>query len=267
MTGRLALIKGAGDLATGVAVRLHRAGFRVIMTEREHPTVVRRTVSFAESVPEGHATVEGIEAVLAKGLAEIPRLLDSGRVAVVVDPRARIREGLKPELLVDAIMAKRNLGTRISDAPAVIALGPGFCAGRDVHAVVETMRGHALGRVILDGEALPNTGIPGEIGGYGVERLLRAPTAGLFVAERAIGDSVQVGDTIGAVGDSPVRARLAGVLRGLLRSGIEVTPGFKLGDIDPRADRAHCFTVSDKAFAIAGGVLEAACSLLSTRSD
>ena len=173
-----------------------------------------------------------------------------------------VRLRIRPALLVDAIVAKRNLGTRIDDAWAVVALGPGFVAGRDVHAVVETMRGHTLGRVIYEGQALPNTGIPGDVGGLTEERVLRAPGAGVFRGAREIGDRVSRGEVVGHVADLPVTARLDGLLRGLLRSGLEVTAGCKVGDVDPQVERDHCFTVSDKALAIAGGVLEAACALL-----
>jgi xanthine dehydrogenase accessory factor len=258
----LALVKGAGDLASGVAVRLYRSGFDVVMTEIARPTAVRRTVAFAEAVYEGHTEVEGIEAVKADNVEEVRRLLVDGRIPVVVDPETSIRPEIVPALLVDAILAKRNLGTSITDAPAVIALGPGFTAGFDAHAVVETKRGHTLGRVINRGAALPDTGVPGEVGGFGEERVLRAPVAGVFEGEREIGAMVAVGEIVGKVGDVPVRARLDGVLRGLVHSGLEVTGGSKLGDIDPRATRENCFLVSDKALAIAGGVLEAACGLL-----
>lgn len=258
----LALVKGAGDLASGVALRLHRVGFQVVMTEIDRPTPVRRTVAFAEAVYDGSATVEGVEAVLAEDQAEVEDVLASRRLPVLVDPETSCREWLQPDLLVDAIIAKRNLGTAKDQAPAVVALGPGFVAGRDCHAVVETMRGHTLGHVIWEGEALPNTGVPGEIGGKGAERVLRAPVAGVFRATAQIGDQVARGEVVGYVGDLPLASTLDGVLRGLLRSGLEVTPGFKMGDVDPRAEVAHCFTVSDKALAIAGGVLEAACMLL-----
>ena len=258
----LALVKGAGDLASGVAVRLYRSGFDVVMTEIARPTAVRRTVAFAEAVYEGHTEVEGIEAVKADNVEEVRRLLVDGRIPVVVDPETSIRPEIVPALLVDAILAKRNLGTSITDAPAVIALGPGFTAGFDAHAVVETKRGHTLGRVINRGAALPDTGVPGEVGGFGEERVLRAPVVGVFEGEREIGAMVAVGEIVGKVGDVSVRARLDGVLRGLVHSGLEVTGGSKLGDIDPRATRENCFLVSDKALAIAGGVLEAACGLL-----
>jgi xanthine dehydrogenase accessory factor len=258
----IALVKGAGDLATGVALRLSRSGFAVVMTEIARPTVVRRTVAFAEAVYEGRTAVEGIEGIKVEDLDQIGGMLRQGAIPVVVDPEAAALREVRPSLLVDAIVAKRNLGTRISDALAVVALGPGFLAGRDAHAVIETMRGHTLGRVIMQGEALPNTGIPGEVGGHAEERLLRAPAAGVFGSALTIGDHVAAGQIVGRVGDVPVRSRLDGVLRGLLHPGLAVTPGFKLGDVDPRASREHCFTVSDKALAVAGGVLEAVCALL-----
>ncbi|MCL5942498.1 MAG: selenium-dependent molybdenum cofactor biosynthesis protein YqeB [Actinobacteria bacterium] len=258
----LALIRGAGDLASGVALRLHRAGFGVVMTEIPQPAVVRRTVAFAEAVYEGRTEVEGLEGILVQGAREALAAIEAGRIPVVVDPTAEIRHELPLNLLVDAILAKRNLGTTRDHAPAVVALGPGFVAGRDVHAVVETMRGHTLGRVIYQGEALPNTGVPGEVGGKGAERVLRAPAAGRFAARRRIGDRGAEGEVVGTVAGQPVVSAIDGILRGLVREGLEVTEGFKVGDVDPRACREHCFTVSDKALAVAGGVLEAACFLL-----
>lgn len=258
----LALIKGAGDLATGVALRLYRSGFSVVMTELAHPTVVRRTVAFAEAVAAGHARVEGVDGVLADDVAGVRCLLARPAIAVIVDPEATVRRELQPALLVDAIVAKRNLHTRISDAPAVVALGPGFVAGRDVHAVIETQRGHTLGRVITSGEALPNTGVPGEVGGHGAKRVLRAPVDGVVRGVREIGDRVRVDEIVVYVGDVPVHSQLDGVLRGLIRPGLQVSAGLKLGDVDPRGSREHCSLVSDKAMAIAGGALEAACALL-----
>jgi xanthine dehydrogenase accessory factor len=258
----VALVRGAGDLATGVAVRLLQAGFSVVMTEIAEPTAVRRTVAFAEAVYRGRLEVEGIEGARAADLNDVYRLSRAGKIPVIIDPVAAIKEDLAPEVLVDAIMAKRNLHTSIGDAPAVIALGPGFSAGVDAHAVVETKRGHTLGRVITQGGADPDTGIPGEVDGHGEDRLVRSPRAGVFEGVREIGDTVTVGEIVGRVGDTPVHSRLDGVLRGLLRSGLEVTEGFKLGDVDPRTSRENCFLVSDKALAVAGGVLEAACSLL-----
>lgn len=257
-----ALIKGAGDLATGVALRLFRSGFAVAMTEIARPTVVRRAVAFAEAVYEGRATVEGATAVLVEDLGQIAPVMDAGTIPLVVDPDGAVMPVFRPALLVDAIVAKRNLGTSITDAPAVVALGPGFHAGRDAHAVIETNRGHLLGRVILHGEATPNTGVPGVVGGRSEERVLRAPAPGVFHGALRIGDRVAAGQVVGRVGDAPVQSRLDGVLRGLLHDGLDVDVGAKLGDVDPRAERELCFTVSDKALAIAGGVLEAACALL-----
>lgn len=258
----LAVVKGAGDLATGVAYRLHRVGFHVLMTEVAQPTVIRRTVAFAEAVYEGRSQVDGVEALLVDGPSAIRTAFERDAVAVLVDPEALVALAMHPLLLVDAIIAKKNLGTAMNDAPAVVALGPGFRAGFDVHAVVETMRGHDLGRVIWEGEALPNTGVPGEIGGYGAERVLRAPMAGTFTGLRQIGDRVEPGDLVAEVDGEPVRSSIAGVLRGVLRSGLPVTPGFKVADVDPRAKPEHCVSISDKALAIAGGVLEAAGVLL-----
>jgi xanthine dehydrogenase accessory factor len=259
----LALIKGAGDLASGVALCLTRAGYSVVMTETARPTVVRRTVAFAEAVYEGRVRVEGVEGALATDGESVAGLVARGILPVIVDPEAHIRHQLDPDLLVDAIMAKRNLGTRITDAPAVVALGPGFIAGRDAHAVIETMRGGTLGQVITRGEALPSTGIPAERNGFGKERLLRSPCEGVFVPLSQIGDQVQKGQVVGLVDKSPVVSQLDGIIRGILREGLRVTTGFKLGDVDPGATRRDCYLVSDKALAIGSGVLRAACSLLS----
>lgn len=261
----LALVKGAGDLATGVALRLTQAGYAVVMTETERPTVVRLGVALAEAIYAGRTSVQGLEAVRAGDPGLVPQLVAQGVVPVLVDPEARICESLGPDLLVDAIMAKRNLGTRIGDAPAVVALGPGFYAGRDVHAVVETMRGPGLGRVITRGAALPDTGIPAERGGFGRERVLRAPCAGTFVPLRGVGDRVETGEVVGFVDGRPVVSQLEGLVRGMLHECLEVTEGLKLGDIDPEATLADCYAVSDKALAIGDGVVRAA-GLLGLRS-
>ena len=264
ITESLVLVKGGGDLATGVAHRLHRAGFPVIITEIENPTMVRRTVSFAECLYSGNDwIVEGVTSARAAGdtPAEKARnaraILETGSIPVMVDPQAEVIGQLRPAVVVDAILAKRNLGTRLEDAEVVVGLGPGFTVGVDCHAVVETSRGHDLGRVILEGGAKPNTGVPGPIGGYTTERLLRAPKAGVFTAIARIGDVVRAGETVARVDDSEVRSAIDGVLRGLLRDGIEVSDGFKVGDVDPRAEPAHCHTISDKSRAIGGGALEA----------
>ena len=251
------LIKGAGELASGVAHRLSRSHFKVCMTEIAHPQAVRREVSFCEAVYDGEKEVEGVVARLISSPEEVSQVWSEGKIPLIVDPEARIRDALKPDVLVDAIIAKKNLGTRITDAPLVIGLGPGFQVGRDVHFVIETNRGHNLGRVLLKGEAEPNTGIPGEIGGVSAERVLRSPKVGRYSATKKIGDYVQAGDIVACVDDAPVKARIGGVIRGLLRDGIEVHKGMKAGDIDPRGTKEHCYTISDKSRAIAGGVMEA----------
>ena len=260
------VIKGAGDLATGVAYRLFQSGFTVVMTEIERPTVVRRTVSFAEAVFEGATTVEGVSARRVATPEEGLGVARMHEIAVLVDPVAHVVQRLHPAIVVDAIIAKRNTGTRITDAPIVIGLGPGFRAGRDVHAVIETNRGHRLGRVILDGEAEPDTGVPASVDGRGAERVLRAPADGTFIAACSIGDAVAQDEVLGYVGDSPVLSPFPGCLRGIIRTGVTVHRGMKIGDVDPRATRQHCFTISDKALAIAGGVLEASFHLLERRA-
>ncbi|MDO4548898.1 MAG: selenium-dependent molybdenum cofactor biosynthesis protein YqeB [Clostridia bacterium] len=253
----LVAIKGAGDLASGVAVRLKLSGFEILMTEIEHPTAIRRTVCFSRAVNDGAAVVEGLKAKSADSPGHALELIREGYIAVLVDPRAKSFAAIKPDAVVDAILAKRNTGTSITDAPMVIALGPGFTAGRDCHAVVETMRGHDLGRVILSGSAAANTGIPGNIGGYSIERLLRAPCDGIWQTDLDIGVHVDAGQTVATVGGMEVKSEISGVIRGLLPSGTPVTGGMKSGDVDPRGVADYCLSVSDKARAIAGGVLEA----------
>ena len=254
---KLILIRGAGDLASGIALRLWRAGFRVVMTEIAAPTTIRRTVAFSQAVISGQCTVEDVTAQRAADVREARELLERGALPVLVDPEARCRESLRPDALVDAILAKRNLGTSMTDASVVIGVGPGFTAGLDCHAAVETMRGHTLGRVLYTGSPLPNTNIPGLIGGFAGERVLRAPADGIFREALRIGDRVRAGDVAGWVGDAPMLCTLDGVLRGLLASGIRVYKGMKAGDVDPRNDPSYCRTASDKALAIGGGVLEA----------
>lgn len=250
------LIKGAGDLASGIALRLHRSGYPVVMTETAVPTTVRRTVAFSPAIYLGTCRVEDVEGVFCRTLAEAEAAVAAGKIAVMVDETARIRDTWKPEVLVDAILAKRNLGTSISDAPTVIGVGPGFTAGVDCHCVVETKRGHYLGRCIWDGSAIANTGVPGMIGGYAMERLIKATGEGIFRGSVAIGDVVKAGDLVGYAGETPVYALIDGVVRGLLQDGVPVTVGMKAGDIDPRCEVSHCYTVSDKASSIGGGVLE-----------
>lgn len=252
----LVLIRGAGDIASGIALRLYRAGLSVVMTDLERPTAIRRTVCFSQAILLGQVTVEDVTA-RAASLPQVEAILAAGEIPVLADPQCRCREALRPDVLVDAILAKKNLGTRITDAPAVIAVGPGFTAGVDCHAVVETMRGHTLGRVIWDGPALPNTNIPGLIGGFAGERVLRAPCNGVFRQVLDIGAQVQAGDIAGYVEDQPVTCTISGVLRGILPSGVTVFRGMKSGDVDPRCQPDFCRLASDKALAVGGGVLEA----------
>ena len=252
----LVVIRGAGDIATGIALRLYRAGLQLVMCEVGTPTSIRRTVCFSEAIRLGETEVEGITARRAD-LEEVPELLEAGIVPVLVDPDAACVEALTPDAVVDAILAKRNLGTTLDMAPIVVAAGPGFTAREDCHAVVETMRGHYLGRVIYEGPALPNTAVPGLIGGYAGERVLWAPADGPFEGVRAIGDTVEAGDTVGYVRGQPMVCTISGTLRGLIADGVEVTKGLKCGDVDPRCQPDHCTCASDKALAVGGGVLEA----------
>ena len=252
----LILVKGAGDLATGTAVRLYRAGFQVVMTDIAQPTAVRRTVAFSQCIYDGQTTVEGITARKAENREQVRDILAAGEIPVLVDPQAAILAQLPFMVVVDAILAKKNLGTTISDAPIVLALGPGFTAGTDCHGVIETKRGHDLGRLILEGSAIPNTGVPGDVGGYTKERIIRTPADGPFEPVAQIGQQVNLGDVVAKVNGIPVTAQLTGIVRGMLPAGIPVTTGMKAGDIDPRCEVRHCFTVSDKARAIGGGVLE-----------
>ncbi len=259
----LVLIKGAGDIASGVALRLYRCGFDVAMTDTQHPTAIRRTVCFSEAIRLGKTSVEGITAERAENADDAMRILKNGNIPVLADENCNCRAELKPQVVVDAIIAKKNINTSIDDAPIVIALGPGFSAGTDCHAVIETMRGHDLGRVIMHGCAKPNTGVPGIIGGAGSERVLRAPCDGIFEPLRNIGDIVEKDDVIAHINGMEMKTSIAGVLRGLLPQGTHVHKGMKSGDVDPRPVKEHCYTASDKAMAIAGGVLEAILALSS----
>ncbi|MCP4352168.1 MAG: EF2563 family selenium-dependent molybdenum hydroxylase system protein [Desulfobacterales bacterium] len=251
-------IKGAGEMSSAVACRLFMANMRnIVMMEIPHPRAVRRGVSFCEALYEGNKTVEGIEAVKADTVEEIRMAWANGKIAVVTDPKWTYIEKIKPDVIIDAILAKKNLGTFQGEAPVVIGLGPGFDAGMDVDFAIETNRGHNLGRIITKGRAEPNTGIPGSISGYAAERVLRAPVKGVFNTVRTIGDTVKAGDLVGGVNGADVRTVVSGVIRGLIRPGSEVSEGLKLGDIDPRGNKDYCNTISDKARAIAGSVLEA----------
>ena len=244
-------------MATGVAHRLARSGFRVGLTEILHPLAIRREVSFGEAVFERQKEVEGVMAKRVSGVEEIYQAWREGKVPVMIDPDCSIREALRPDVVVDAILAKRNTGTHIEEAPLVIGLGPRFYAGRDVHLVIETNRGHHLGRVIEEGEAEADTGVPGEIAGYTWERVLRAPASGRFKGRKRIGDRVEKGEVVAEVEGVLLESKIAGVLRGILHDGLWVEERMKVGDVDPRGIREHCFHISEKARAIGGGVLEA----------
>lgn len=294
----LIICRGAGDLATGIIHRLHRAGHRVIALETDYPAAIRRQVSFCEAVYDGSAAVEGVTARLVPALADaetdtetyseindtpaahvalekwdrsaIEAVLEAGEVPLLIDPKGESIELLKPDVVVDAIIAKKNLGTTIDMAPLVIGVGPGFTAGHDVHLVIESMRGHNLARIITDGMAQPNTGVPGNIAGFTSERVIHAPAAGYIHDVRKIGDIVQKGDEIARIYPDkesydnalseyvPVNATITGIIRGLIREGYYFMEGFKIADIDPReSELTNCFTISDKARSIAGSVLEA----------
>ncbi len=294
----LIICRGAGDLATGIIHRLHRAGHRVIALETDYPAAIRRQVSFCEAVYDGSAAVEGVTARLVPALADaetdtetysgindtpaahivsekwdssaIEAVLEAGEVPLLIDPKGKSIELLKPDVVVDAIIAKKNLGTTINMAPLVIGVGPGFTAGQDVHLVIESMRGHNLARIITDGMAQPNTGVPGNIAGFTSERVIHAPAAGYIHDVRKIGDIVQKGAEIARIYPDkesydnalseyvPVNATITGIIRGLIREGYYFREGFKIADIDPReSELTNCFTISDKARSIAGSVLEA----------
>lgn len=253
----LILIRGAGDLASGIALRLHHAHMKIVMTDLPRPSAIRRTVCFSQAILFGSMRVEDVTARRAESPEDALRITAAGDIAVLADPQAACIAALKPDAVVDAILAKRNLGTRITDAPCVVGVGPGFTAGTDCHAAVETMRGHYLGRVITDGSPLPNTNIPGLIGGFAGERVLRAPADGVFHQLLEIGAQVRAGDIAGEVEGVPMLCHIDGILRGILADGTPVFKGMKAGDVDPRGERKYCDTVSDKALAVGGGVLQA----------
>ncbi|MBQ0005663.1 MAG: EF2563 family selenium-dependent molybdenum hydroxylase system protein, partial [Clostridiales bacterium] len=258
----LIIVRGAGDVATGTICRLVKAGFPVLLLETDKPSAIRRNVAFSEAVFQGVQTVEGIDCYLAKSIEEVKTMIEDNKLVLMVDPSGTSIQELKPQVVIDGILAKRNLGTSRSMAPITIALGPGFTAGEDVDAVIETQRGHNLGRVIYEGSAAPNTGIPGDIEGFSRERVIYSPAEGVINNECEITDIVSKGDIIAYIenGDSrvPVNATMDGILRGLIRNGYYVREGLKIADIDPRIDEYNnCMTVSDKARCIAGGVLEA----------
>lgn len=270
----LIICRGGGDLATGIVHRLFRAGFPVLVLETDSPAAIRRQVSFSEAVYDGTATVEGVtaERIASANRASVNHVLEEGRVPLLVDPEGSSIPLLKPDIVVDAIIAKKNLGTAKEMAPLVIGVGPGFTAGEDVDLVVESMRGHNLARIFTTGSALPNTGIPGNIGGFTKERVLHAEAAGYMKNIRQIGDIVEKGEEIARIYEKmtedgtfsgsyvSVEASISGIIRGLIREGYHFQKGFKIADIDPReGELANCFTISDKARSIGGSVLEAVC--------
>ena len=258
----LIVVRGGGDIATGTIYKLFKCGFRVLVLETEKPSAIRRNVSLCEAVYNGSQTVEDITCTLAADFAHAEKLLYNEGLAMMVDPQCKAVEYFKPFAVVDAIIAKKNTGMTIDMAPVTVALGPGFEAGKDVHAVVETNRGHNLGRVIYSGPAAANTGVPGIIKGYGRERVMHSPAQGVIKNIRHITDTVKAGEVVAVIENTDgvweVKAGLDGILRGLIRDGYPVTKGFKIADIDPRSEEyENCFTISDKARCVAGGVLEA----------
>lgn len=262
MKENLIIVRGGGDLATGTIYKLHQCGFPVLILETASPSAIRRNVAFCEAIYQGSQTVEGVTCLLADSVEQAGAYLREGRLAMLIDPAGDCIARFQPLAVVDAILAKKNLGTCRAMAHITVGLGPGFTAGVDVDAVVETKRGHNLGKVLYSGAAAPNTGVPGIIGGYGKERVIHSPAAGILRNVAKITDTVIQGQTIAVVetadGQVPVQATLTGLLRGLLRDGYPVTKGFKIADIDPRMEEYNnCFTISDKARCIAGGVLEA----------
>ncbi len=294
----LIICRGAGDLATGIIHRLHGAGYNVLALETDHPAAIRRQVSFCEAVYEGTACIEGVTARMIDELSQMQYVFEAGEIPLMVDPTGESIAKLHPDIVVDAIIAKKNLGTTMDMAPLVVGVGPGFTAGVDVHLVVESMRGHNLARIIEHGSALPNTGTPGNIGGYTSERVIHAPAAGYIHNIHAIGDVVKQGEEIARIFENvpekdnfdkdnmqqvdridiacnqqsdsrdgicnmytSVFATIPGIIRGLIREGYHFPKGFKIADIDPRrSELSNCFTISDKARSIGGSVLEAVCA-------
>jgi len=263
MFNDIVIIRGGGDLASGTIQKLHRSGFRVLVLEVAQPTSIRRDVSFSESIYQGEVQIEGITAKHVNSLSEIENAWTSKKVPVIIDQQGEYIKIIKPKILVDAIIAKKNMGTTRDMADITIALGPGFIAGIDVDVVIETARGHDLGRLIFNGEAEKNTGIPGNIMGYSSERVIHSSCGGIMKNIADIGAVVQVDEVIAYIGETEIKATMSGILRGILRSGIIVTKGFKIADIDPRlSEKMNCYTISDKARNIAGGVLEAVLYLM-----
>ncbi len=259
----LIIVRGGGDIATGTIYKLYQSRFPVLVLEIANPSCIRRTISFCEAVFDKKVEVEGVTAKRAESLEDAFVIYGQGQIPVMIDENGSMIQEVQPPVVVDAILAKRNLGTKITDAPAVIGVGPGFCAGKDVDAVIETQRGHNLGRVIYEGEAAPNTGIPGMIGGYAKERVIHASATGKLHILRQIGEIVEAGDILADIEGTPVKTLISGVIRGMIREGYDVKKGLKIADVDPRVkEQENCYHISDKARCVAGGVLEAILHLL-----
>lgn len=251
------IVRGGGDLASGVIHRLYRSGYHVLVLEGRKPSAIRRRVAFCEAVYDGEAAVEGVVSQLISDISQCEEVWKAGKIPVMVDETGEAIKKMKPDAVIDAILAKKNLGTTREMAPLTIGLGPGFEAGKDVDYVVETQRGHNLGRIITEGPAAANTGVPGIIAGYGKERVIHSPAAGVIHNIAQIADLVEKDQVIAMVGETPVYASLTGVLRGIIKEGYEVPEGMKIADIDPRKEqKKNCDTISDKARCIAGSVLE-----------
>lgn len=260
---KIIIVRGGGDIASGTINRLHNMGFRVLVLEISKPNFIRRKVCYGEAVYEGEFSLEGTVSKLACSLEEIHSIWEEKKIPVYIDPEMKILEKLSPDVIIDGILAKKNLGMSKELAPVTIGLGPGFEAGKNVHAVIETNRGHNLGRIIYEGKAAENTGIPGIIQGYGKERVIYASAEGILKTVHDIGDVVQKDEIIAYIGTEPVKASLTGLIRGMIREGSFVKKGLKISDIDPREDQLeNCYTISDKARTISGGAVEAVFFLL-----
>ena len=255
------IVKGAGDLGTGAAYRLWRAGFRVLCIDLPQPLVIRRSVAFASAIYDARITVDGAQVERIMFVDEAVYTWQRNSIPMLADATGRALDVLHPAIFVDAVMAKHNTGTHMTDAPLVVALGPGFTVGTDCHAVVETQRGHNLGRVLYNGSASADTGVPGNIGGVDAQRVVRAPCAGQMYGRKAIGDMLKAGEIIAQIDNTIIYAPIDGVLRGMLHDGVSVHAGMKIADVDPRGEVSYCYSISDKALAIGGGVLEAVFAL------
>lgn len=264
----IAIVRGGGDIASGAIQKLYRSGFKVLVLETKNPTSIRRNVCFSEAIFEQYVTIEEIKAVHVNSIDEVEKNWEEGSVPVIIDKEGKYIDIIKPEIVLDAILAKKNLGTNKNMAPITIALGPGFEAGKDVDVVIETMRGHNLGRLIFSGSAMENTGLPGKINGYSKERVIYSPAEGVISNVKEIGDLVKAGETIAVVSNIEIKTLIDGILRGIIKEGTNVFRGLKIADVDPRlTEKENCYTISDKARCIGGAVLEAILYLKNIRTD